>query len=427
MEISLEQVKNIPDALVQSVSGADDVPENILEVVSEYIYSNGVVNSINAIDWEVFCASKSALVDKDKAEIFYWIARSLSEEDEPALSIEAYTQAIFLSPDNNLYLNSRGVARFESGDLEGAIEDYTAVINSTGASKTLILKYNPASLENRANARLKLNDLEGALSDFNLLIDLNPDDHISISTRGWINVQYKNFDSALEDYSNAIKTTEKSGYSEASYYKGRGCAFALNGDLDQALRDLYICSRLDPDSEEIKHLINSAKQDILELKGSIPVFDSEFPSPSHQISVSAASELVSINKKLRDGDKRILNESIVSGEIDLDEESILMAIEDIQLQVITSDEMQYEMAKKYQLLAKDIITEEEKALFFDEHFQAFNLEINPDLDAPVLEVLFEHYGYSGPNVVKKGEEMKAWIGMWCAENGFPISLLNCVT
>jgi tetratricopeptide (TPR) repeat protein len=69
---------------------------------------------------------------------------------------------------DSIEINERGVARKASGDIEGAIEDFTQAIS-----------LNPSLAEafsNRGNARFKNGDLDGALKDYEEALRLKPDD-----------------------------------------------------------------------------------------------------------------------------------------------------------------------------------------------------------------------------------------------------------
>ena len=65
--------------------------------------------------------------------------------------------------------NNRGLEKQGNGDLDGAIEDYTAAVALNGKPGTQAVAYN-----NRANARMSKNDFEGAIADYSKAIELAP-------------------------------------------------------------------------------------------------------------------------------------------------------------------------------------------------------------------------------------------------------------
>jgi tetratricopeptide (TPR) repeat protein len=75
-----------------------------------------------------------------------------------------------------LAYNNRGIARFDKGDLDGAIKDYAEAIR-------LKLDYADA-YNNRGVARRKKGDLDGAIKDSAEAIRLKPDFALAYYNRG---------------------------------------------------------------------------------------------------------------------------------------------------------------------------------------------------------------------------------------------------
>ena len=113
-------------------------------------------------------------------------------------SVEEYTQ--------------RGISRFEKNDLDGAIADFTKVIEMNGSgqeycyyfrgmaryrkgstteaiddlTKAITLKPDPRFLDDRGNLYARVGDLDHALSDLNKAIELSPQYAKAFGDRGLV-------------------------------------------------------------------------------------------------------------------------------------------------------------------------------------------------------------------------------------------------
>ena len=127
---------------------------------------------------------------------------SYLDEEEYALAIADYSQAINVEPNNEKALKNRAYAYRESSDYKNSIEDYTRVIDlepnyqhayfwrawlydELGENEKALLdlnkllelnpNYSGIAYNNRAVAHENLGDLEKALVDYNKAIELEPD------------------------------------------------------------------------------------------------------------------------------------------------------------------------------------------------------------------------------------------------------------
>src|SRR5215510_9686855 len=75
--------------------------------------------------------------------------------------------------------NNRGLDRQNSGDLDGAIADYTKALSLKAKPVTLATIYN-----NRANAFMGKNDLAAAIADYGSAIQLQPSNYENYFNRG---------------------------------------------------------------------------------------------------------------------------------------------------------------------------------------------------------------------------------------------------
>jgi tetratricopeptide (TPR) repeat protein len=136
-------------------------------------------------------------------------------------AIEDYTQALKLNPDaNNLQpdipitipevipntpeeYKNRGNSRYDAGDYQGAVADYTQAIQ---------LNDNDADAYfNRANAKYDLGDKKGAVSDYTIAINLNPKDAEAYFLRGNTNNELGDKQTAIDDLNKAVDLYYKEG------------------------------------------------------------------------------------------------------------------------------------------------------------------------------------------------------------------------
>jgi tetratricopeptide (TPR) repeat protein len=128
-----------------------------------------------------------------------------------------------------------GAAKQASGDLDGAIADYT---------KAIELKPNlEGAYVNRGNAKQAKGDIDGAITDYNAAIELKPGDPLAYYNRGIGKRAKGDLDGAVADYNKAIELKPDYAYA----YNNRGAAKQAKGDLDGAIADYTKAIELVPD------------------------------------------------------------------------------------------------------------------------------------------------------------------------------------
>ncbi|MCE2906496.1 MAG: tetratricopeptide repeat protein, partial [Anabaena sp. CoA2_C59] len=80
-------------------------------------------------------------------------------------AINYYNQALKVNPNYALAYNNRGNARYDLGDKQGAIDDYNQALN---IDPNYALAYN-----GRGNARYDLGDKQGAIDDYNQALNID--------------------------------------------------------------------------------------------------------------------------------------------------------------------------------------------------------------------------------------------------------------
>ena len=95
---------------------------------------------------------------------------------------------------------------------------------------------------NRGNARYDMGDYEKAVADYSSAIKLNPADTLALNNRGNAYANRRDFDRAIADLTQALKYNPD----YAQGYNDRGVAYGAKGDIDRALVDFEQAVKFDP-------------------------------------------------------------------------------------------------------------------------------------------------------------------------------------
>ena len=128
---------------------------------------------------------------------------------------------------------SRANEKSEKGDYEGAIADYTKVIE---------LNNSPFAYYDRGIAKIKLNDFHGALLDLNMAIEINPNYADAYYARGSSKSDLKDYDGAISDYTQSIKINPNFDHA----YNDRGVTKSQSGDHKGAINDYTKAININP-------------------------------------------------------------------------------------------------------------------------------------------------------------------------------------
>jgi protein O-mannosyl-transferase len=131
--------------------------------------------------------------------------------------IELFSHAIQVTKDNYLAYNNLGVALFDEGKIEEAVNQY---------NKGISIKSNALILDNRGSAYGKLGRYDLAIEDFNKAIGLDPGDQTAHYNRGSAYGKLGQYQQAIKDFNMAILL--KPDYAEAYY--NRGITYILQGN-----------------------------------------------------------------------------------------------------------------------------------------------------------------------------------------------------
>ena len=163
------------------------------------------------------------------------VARPLLVGLTPAVVIEAellsMQSAYAKSADD--WVNS-GNDKFESGDLQGAIVDYTKALE--------IDPQNAYTYSNRGLAKSNLRDYQGAITDYNRAIEINPKDADLLFNRGIMKNNSGDYQGAIADYNKAIQINPQ----DAKFYYNRGNTKKRSKDYRGAVYDYTKSLEINP-------------------------------------------------------------------------------------------------------------------------------------------------------------------------------------
>jgi len=122
--------------------------------------------SIEQIDQITFLLTEADNMSQSQLTAVDWYNRGVEKlnSGDNQGAIEDYTQAIRLDPNYAHAYNNRGLARYNLGDNQGAIEDYTQGIN--------IDPNDADAYNNRGVARYELGDNQGGIEDLEKAAEL---------------------------------------------------------------------------------------------------------------------------------------------------------------------------------------------------------------------------------------------------------------
>jgi tetratricopeptide (TPR) repeat protein/S1-C subfamily serine protease len=125
-------------------------------------------------------------------------------------------KAIAMFPESNpnkfVAYYSRAIPRLMMGDTQGAIADYTTVINGKAKESSIFQAY-----IGRAMAYAQLQDFTKAIADCTKLLEIQPDNAVVYFNRGGFRAQSQDFQEALQDFNKAIEL--QSDYADAYRYR----------------------------------------------------------------------------------------------------------------------------------------------------------------------------------------------------------------
>ncbi len=183
---------------------------------------------------------------------------------------DAYQQALqlnpLLAPLLGIALYNRGQAKEDHRDFEGAIADYTAILELPGATPTMI----PWVLCKRGMTKAQQGDTQGAIADCTLAIERPGATPWQIAEaltyRGISMTAHGNYDGAIGDYTKVIEL-QVAPYVQSIALCNRGRAHELRGEHSEAIADYMEAIKSQALPLDINELARSRLLNLFSSKG----------------------------------------------------------------------------------------------------------------------------------------------------------------
>lgn len=172
------------------------------------------------------------VLDEKDVEAYFNRAATRYNLGDRQGAIADYTEVLRICPDHDIACNNRGLARYDSGDRQGALEDFALAIH-----------YNPQNYIaycNRGFIRSEMGDKLGAIADYTDAIQINPDYSTAYFYRGLARTRMQNKLGAIQDYTEVIRLNPQ----DATAYFYRGLACMKIGHRSEAINDLRQAAQL---------------------------------------------------------------------------------------------------------------------------------------------------------------------------------------
>jgi Flp pilus assembly protein TadD len=158
-----------------------------------------------------------------------------------------FDQAVRTNPRSALAFKGRGSAKQNSGDLNGALQDYDQALR--------LYPDLPRALYDRSSVKSAMGDYAGALVDIDRLLRVQPADANLLHKRAKIECAMGDYAGALKTYDNAL-LIEKN---DVDLYNERATLRQMKRDFNGALADIVEASALNPQSSALIYNIGLVK------------------------------------------------------------------------------------------------------------------------------------------------------------------------
>lgn len=194
---------------------------------SVYYDLKGVIHlEMKELDKAAKAFRKAINLDPNNAMAWYNLSKVSQVFEEYESSLDFLNKSIGLSPNfSNAYFE-RAVVKKSLGDINGAIADYTQIIEEE--ENTLLAAY-----FNRAVCYKKIGKLTDALNDLDELLLYESDNPMTWKVRGNIHLLAGRYNQAIADFTKAIDLNSELG----TAYFNRGVAHLLNHNPLTACND----------------------------------------------------------------------------------------------------------------------------------------------------------------------------------------------
>jgi len=179
--------------------------------------------------------------DPDNLKRRLELGLALASSDEYSAAHEQFDRVVS-DPASDAWLHvlgllGRGVARAEEGDADGAIGDFTAIVEFEGVTVGLAAE----ALINRGMARAMLGDTDGAIGDYTSVVELDdvPVDELAnaLFKRGIRRFAQGDADGTIDDFTAVVELKGAPPEKIADALFGRGAARGTRGETVLCLDD----------------------------------------------------------------------------------------------------------------------------------------------------------------------------------------------
>ncbi len=174
--------------------------------------------------------------------------------------IRHHDEIIEQSPEDLGAYSNRSIAKYNLGDYEGAIDDFTQAIN--------IDPKNANAYNNRGYIKYQIERYKDATDDFNEAIKIDPSTALFYNNRGNLKCTLKKYQLAVNDYNEAIKIESNN----ALFYNGRGHAKRGLKDYKEAINDFTKAINIDPNDVNSYNELGNTKLKLKDYKEAINDF-----------------------------------------------------------------------------------------------------------------------------------------------------------
>ncbi|MFB6350571.1 MAG: tetratricopeptide repeat protein [Bradymonadaceae bacterium] len=212
--------------------------------------------AMNDVDGAIEDWSRALELDPENVEARVDRALVFYENDQPERALEDYDKAAEQEERPEVFAN-RGVARFQTGDVQGAREDLDRALELDEESV-------PAYL-NRALVRQATGDLSGAFEDYDHVLEIGPENADAYASRGYLRLEKGELEGAVSDFQEA---TEIRPYDATTYYN-LGNAYAEQAEWEEAIEQYDQAIDLDPEDPQAYSNRGSAKIQLKDFHGAL--------------------------------------------------------------------------------------------------------------------------------------------------------------
>jgi tetratricopeptide (TPR) repeat protein len=177
----------------------------------------------------------------------YYLGAALAMRGEFKEAIDHYTRLLKLPINKAMLYVRRAALRSAVGDVDGAIEDYTAAMKHYPREDATLYAL-------RSALYLGKREFELAMADSNKLLELAPESEIGYANRAAARMFLGDVEGAIRDCDAGLeKKNTASG--KALLYNNRGTAYRLSGEYSEAMSNynLAMSAALSPQEKKVIH------------------------------------------------------------------------------------------------------------------------------------------------------------------------------